>query len=678
MSEFDLKYKTKFQIKAKVLNPSEDLIHETKASLKNLDSLFPKDIDPETDPDILYIAGNLAIGGVLNLNDDGLSIEETISVYKKFEKKQTNLEHDRNRIVGFIVKAGLSELGTDKLITEEEAKSKNAPFNIAVVIAIWKVAPEAKDLCKFLVDNANEDGNQELSLSFEVGFDQYQIIELSGDSSDFIDAKKIIYPGAPEYNSYDLSLKINGGSGKKNGNRIGRALCGRVLPLGAGIVTMPAAKVKGLLPIEESPKEIKANPFSPPTNQPFDVPAMKIIKLSKQKKKEFHAKYPDIEVHNNKHVEVVLKDGKKVKLANYDRGYLEMPADSEFEEADIISLHPSETADITQVDNSPIIHPRINEEYPNVNTQTQELEKLHKKQREELRNKEYKDASGSFIELINKLQKTAERYFSQNNLKNGVLKSTTHNNMNIEQLNEIKAKVASTEDMSYLKEAIANVTLFAEEIAKKSEELEAAAAKHKKDAEDSAKHKMEAEKMHESVKHEMEALKNKLKEMEDCHMAAEKERKFNARMTKLEADYDMDVESRKHVASDIGNMSDEDYANYEMKLSALMKEKSKTYKNDLAKKLASSLQADKKDQDEMEAKKKEAEEKKKSEEAEAAIKLALASATAHPTDPAMDIIGNMEFKSLKDILKASISKDVLVGGETVGDLETKRKKKLES
>jgi hypothetical protein len=139
----------------------------------------------------------------------------------------------------------------------------------------------------------------------------------------------------------------------------------------------------------------------------------------------------------------------------------------------------------------------------------------------------------------------------------------------------------------------------------------------------------------------MEALQQKHSDMEECHNAAESERKFNARMSKLEADYDMDTESRTHIAKDIHNMSDEEYGSYEMKLSALMKEKSKTYKNQLSEKLKASLKEEdaakaskkkKEDEEEDEKKKKEEDEKKKETEA----KLALASARSNIVDSSFD------------------------------------------
>ena len=280
------------------------------------------------------------------------------------------------------------------------------------------------------------------------------------------------------------------------------------------------------------------------------------------------------------------------------------------------------------------------------------------------------------------MNKTAKAYFNENPLKNGVLKITTYNKtMNLEKLNEIKAKVASTDDPVTLKECVANTVLFADEIAKKSEEMEAAFADHKKLMEDAIKQKAEAEKLHESVKHEMEALKTKLQDMEDGHKAAESERKFNARMSKLEADYDMDDGCRAIVSKKISAMSDEDYASYEMDLQALMKEKSKTYKQELSEKLKAAL-AKTKEEDEAEAKKKKEMEAKtkedeEEEEAEGSLIVALASASENPVDPLFNNVDPATIGSLKEQLKQSFGKDISIGNETLGELEVKRKKKLE-
>lgn len=688
MEKLSLPYHTKFDVTASILKPSKAFLKEASASLKDLQSIFPNDIDPETDPDILYIVANLAVAGVLNLNDDGVSIEQSLSIYKKFEKKQVNVEHDRDQTIGFILKSGLSKFGTDEPITEEEAKSENKPFNITVVIVLWKI--KAKELCDFLVKESGEDGNDKLSLSFEVGFDKYEIIELSGDNSDFNAAQKIIFEGSTEYNSYDMCLKANNGSGKKNGNRVGRCLSGNVVPLGAGVVTTPAAAVKGVLPITEKTEDkqnlnTSANPFDVPTNKPYTVPAnMKTIKLSDKENKELKEKFASI---TYKYADVNFKNGKTVKLARYEDGMIVIPGDSDFEHDDILHILPSEVVDQTLVDNSDIVHPRLDKEFPNVNKETQEKDKKAEETRELLRKQAYKDASGKLMDLFDKLIKIKESMnVSENNLKNGVLKTTNDNNiMKIEKLTELKASLAKGEDAAYLKESFANAILFAEELAKESEKMVVAAEKEKKEKETLEATKKEIEASHASLKKEYEALVKKVKDMEDeGKMKAAKE-KFQARMSKLEAKYDMDDGCRAFIASDIKDLDDEEYASYEQKMDAFMKEKSKTYKNELAEKMKAALSKKNDDSDKKDDKKDdEKKDDEKKDETDAEMDEVMASAKNNEQDtsktdkeiskPNIDL-GR---KSLKDQYKEAFGSDIKIGGVTLNELEKERQEKLKA
>lgn len=639
-------FNSRFEVKARLFKPSSEVLNEAKASLSSLKTIFPSCVDPETDPDILYIVGNLAVAGVLNLNDDGLSIEESIAVYKKFEKKPVNLEHDRKQNVGFILKAGLSELGTDKPILEDEAKTSNKPFNISVVIVLWKVV--AKDLCDYILKNSDDNGNKELSLSFEVGFDAYQIIELSGDSLDFTTAKKIVFAGCDEFKVYDAALRVNGGSGKKNGNKIGRSLSGEVVPLGAGVVTIPAAAVKGIAPVTEAiPESESIREHAKAIN--INDKKMKTIRLPNK----LFGEWAELKetLTSDKAIFAYVMIGEKMNLIHVnDKGELESHNDSDFLDKDIISLDTFQVVDHTGVESSPIIYPNINKRYPAEDSRTREKDALYEKQRAELRKKDYKDASGKLIEIFEKLiQLSIANDLNKNTIKNGVLESTSNNNiMNfLEKLNEAKAKVATTEDPAVLKETFAHMgDFFAAEIAKKSEELVAHDKKHKEIVDDAMKAKEDAQKTHDSVKKELEALRAKLKEMDDAHAAAEAERKFNARMEKLSAEYDMDEGCMAYVANKIKAMDDGAYADYENEAKIVMKEKSKAYKAELHEKMkaatASTVQVD--------------------------PKVAIASAVANPVNP--PILNSLEdmTKSMKEKMKEAFGTDVSVGGKTLKKL----------
>lgn len=227
---------------------------EATASLDKLRALLPPGIDPENHPTLLYVAANLAVGGVENLNGDALTIEDTLRTYRGFEWQLVDVEHERSTIVGFIVKAGLSELGTDRLITEDEARAAGNPVNIAVVLALWKVADS--DLCHFIegMDAPGSPDRGKLSLSFEVGFDDYDVVVMPNGATNLSLATQIVTPDSPDFSRFDKLLRVNGGKGAFGKDaHVARILMGNIVPLGAGIVTVPAAAVKGLTTITSNP-----------------------------------------------------------------------------------------------------------------------------------------------------------------------------------------------------------------------------------------------------------------------------------------------------------------------------------------------------------------------------------------------------------------------------------------
>lgn len=249
-------FKTTFAAQIRVLQPTKDDIQETQASLNDLRSLLPPDIVPEDDPDLLFIAANLAVAGVVNLNDDGLDISTALDIYKRFEKKQVNIEHNRDHIVGYILRSALSELETDRIITEDEAEESNKPFNIATVAVLWKI--KAKELCNYLVEASNplHPDYKSLSLSFEMGFNDYSVVSLPIDTIDISKATRTVTPVDKDYELYNTFLRANKGDGfdpKDKGNRLYRLMPQSVIPLGQGIVTYPAAAVKGIVAITHSP-----------------------------------------------------------------------------------------------------------------------------------------------------------------------------------------------------------------------------------------------------------------------------------------------------------------------------------------------------------------------------------------------------------------------------------------
>lgn len=250
------KYRTTFAAQIRAVEPTEREVKEVKASLTDLKGLLPAGIDPEQDYDLLYVAADLAVAGLVNLNDDGIDLETGLAVYKQFERRFCDIEHERDRICGYILHAGLTEFGTDRVITEAEARAANKPYNIATVAVLWRVANP--DLCDYIEDASNPThvNYKDLSLSFELGFQGYRIIGLPEGDKVIANAKLIIPEESPEYPKYDELLRYRGGSGimpQDAKGRLYRVLDKGAKPLGQGVVTVPAAAVKGITPILEQP-----------------------------------------------------------------------------------------------------------------------------------------------------------------------------------------------------------------------------------------------------------------------------------------------------------------------------------------------------------------------------------------------------------------------------------------
>ncbi|NBV99782.1 MAG: hypothetical protein EBR67_09815 [Proteobacteria bacterium] len=83
-----------------------------------------------------------------------------------------------------------------------------------------------------------------ISASWELGFNEYNIIALSDSEKNIENAEIISDPKLIE--KYTNDLKAFGGSGKINNKYIYRQVLGKVIPLGIGFTLNPAADVKGV------------------------------------------------------------------------------------------------------------------------------------------------------------------------------------------------------------------------------------------------------------------------------------------------------------------------------------------------------------------------------------------------------------------------------------------------
>lgn len=244
------KYTTRFEspIISCALNQEEFI---SKASLENLKPLLPKDIDFSENVDLLGVAFNAAVVNKFNKNDDGMDSATAVKIIKNFLHKPTNIEHNKEKVVGHIISAGFSEYKSDnKLISTEEAAELNTPYNIALGAVVYKYSNrEFADLIQRSVD-PSDSMYQSLSTSWEVGFSDY-VIAIGSD--DLKDAEIVKNPKA--FQEMKAKLRAYGGSGRlDDGTKIYRLLAGEIYPLGIGFTTTPAADVKGIYSnVDEAP-----------------------------------------------------------------------------------------------------------------------------------------------------------------------------------------------------------------------------------------------------------------------------------------------------------------------------------------------------------------------------------------------------------------------------------------
>ncbi len=625
----DFRYKTTLTAHLHAIKPSEELkkLATEKiavASLEKLKPLLPPDINPADSPDLLYVVGNLAVANLVNLNDDAIDIETALAIYKGFENKPCDIEHDRGKIVGFILKAGLSKYGTDDLITEDEARALNGPFNIATVAVLWRtINPQ---LCKF-IEEASTPGTpyyKDLSLSFEISFNNYNIG--IGKTRNIADAK-IISSDDPKFESYSKALKINEGTGKEGDDIVFRLITLPIKSAGQGIVTEPAAAVKGLLAItnelSDGDDDVEAKARKAVKKLLENVAAY-IIKLPKIWTEKL-SNSPESGMGYQK-VKVTLTDGTIYKDLIVENGEnLKTPELFLPEEIASIDFNvvqedkylknidralPPKNVDVTQshikghaipiptkfqgpysaIPKDQEVNYRVNvtlsdgTSYTNLPTWEGNIDSPNPFRSDEI-------SSLTIFDISKQENKKDEKSVKNSVLVNKNSNSNKTNMPKITNLKEFLANAAEAVKPENQQETFASLGLIADEIVKASEKME----KEKKDlqakAEAAEKEKQDLHEKHQKMMQDMEALRTQIDEMKKAHDAAEKEHKFNERMAAFDMDYNLVPEDRKIIADDIKDLDDDAFKKYTEKASVLMKEKSKAYQaakhKELTDKLAS-------------------------------------------------------------------------------------------
>lgn len=252
------KYITSFEESIAVQQNDGDQIISS-ASLDSLKELAPENIDFEKNIDLVGVAFNAAVANRFNKNGDGIDTATALAIKDYFIHKPTNIEHQKQKVVGHIVGASLSSYGDNQIIAAEDASSTDEPFNIALSAVVYKtVNPDFAELIEKSTDK-DSDFYQTVSASWEIGFNDYAI---AVGSKNLKESKIVPREQRDEYSKF---LKAYGGNGRTDkGEEVYRLILGDIYPIGIGFTSNPAADVQGviLLNEEEYEKEDEENEAS--------------------------------------------------------------------------------------------------------------------------------------------------------------------------------------------------------------------------------------------------------------------------------------------------------------------------------------------------------------------------------------------------------------------------------
>ena len=243
------KYTTIFSSHIRPLVSEEKDQHLALASMVDLEKFVPE-VDTDTNYDLLPVAFNAFVANRVNKNGDVVDAETAIAMHKNFVNKPVNIEHNRKSVIGTILTAGFSSFGDDKPLTEEEVKDMKGPFNVTLGGVIWKITD--KELADKIENSSDptSDDYMNISASWELGFNEYNIVVLEAEEKNIENARIISDP--QEVEAHQGKLRGFGGEGKlDDGSHVYRKVVNKVVPLGIGLTENPAADVKGVLVASE-------------------------------------------------------------------------------------------------------------------------------------------------------------------------------------------------------------------------------------------------------------------------------------------------------------------------------------------------------------------------------------------------------------------------------------------
>lgn len=236
----DFPFKTSFTSIARAVTPKEEDEYLALASYKKMKSILAdkQNINPDENPDLLFIGGPAFTPGVLNSNGDAIDGESGLIITPKFVNKYIDIEHKKETVVGNVLSYAYSEWGSDDKIIDESEIDPNKPYTSHLGGYVWSVIN--KNLNKLLIESSDPNSPKYgiASFSWEILFKKYDIAvgsKFVHEAEILTDEKKI-----KEMSKY---LKKNDGPGKYKGENVYRVVRMPLIGTGVGLVRTPAAEV---------------------------------------------------------------------------------------------------------------------------------------------------------------------------------------------------------------------------------------------------------------------------------------------------------------------------------------------------------------------------------------------------------------------------------------------------
>jgi len=320
----NFRYKTIFSSRIKPLISEDTDKFLAIASKSKLKDYLPKNIDFDKKIDFLGFTGEFCTANRLNSNDDAITTKGAIEVCKLLPLSFLDIEHSRKAILGVITNAYFTEFGGNKILSEEEVKDLDKPFNISIAGIVWRlVNPDLADYIEASGD-PDSDSYGKIFISWEILFDSNNLIEIDPTKKNLQDGLIINDPSDIE--KLESKLKANGGKGfTDNGKRLGRIPIGEIIPVGAALTESPANEdlksIKLLLSnikvIEKDSSSKSSQEIEAKINTGFSDTSTKEAYSGKDKSNEIKNKSTQSEV--DKMTKNETKDGKSTESFKSDK-----------------------------------------------------------------------------------------------------------------------------------------------------------------------------------------------------------------------------------------------------------------------------------------------------------------------------------------------------------------------